>query len=167
MVALGWRDSRPTPQTLRDESASPLQSLILGNGLSATRLARLSDGSRFAELGWSAKSATELVDKLFETVLSRLPSAEEQRLFVSLVVPGFESRKLARNVNSKPMESHKRNAVSWANHLVPEATRIKLLLEQEVLRGDVPSQSFESDWRERMEDAAWALVNSPEFLFVP
>jgi len=23
------------------------------------------------------------------------------------------------------------------------------------------------DWRERMEDALWALVNSPEFVFVP
>jgi len=167
MISLGWRDSRPTPQTLRDESASALQSLILGNGLSATRLARLSDDSQFTELAWAAASVADLVDRLYETVLSRLPAPEERAMFVSLLEPGFNTRKLDRNVRTKTIESHKRNAVSWANHLVPEATRIKLLLEQEVLRGDTPTQSLEADWRERMEDAAWALINSPEFLFVP
>ncbi len=167
MVALGWRDSRPTPQTLRDESASPLQSLILGNGLSATRLARLSDRSQFTELAWTATSVSDLVERLFETVLSRLPTPDERAVFESLLSPGFESRKLPRISQAAAIASHKRNAVSWANHLVPEATRIKLLLEQEVLRGDTPTLSLETDWRERMEDAAWALVNSPEFLFVP
>ena len=167
MVALGWRDSRPTPQTLRDESASPLQSLILGNGLSATRLARLSEGSQFTELAWTAKSVTELVDRLYETVLSRPATLSERDLFVSLLEPGFESRKLNRYATVKAVGSNKRNAVSWANHLVPEATRIKLLLEQEVLQGDMPTLSLEADWRERMEDASWALLNSPEFLFVP
>ena len=86
---------------------------------------------------------------------------------VALLEPGFESRKLNRMVRSKNLESYKRNAVSWANHLVPEATRIKLLLEQEILRGDTPTQWLETDWRERMEDASWALLNSPEFMFVP
>ena len=167
MMSLGWRDSRPTPLTLRDESASPLQSLILGNGLSATKLARLSDDSRFTEMAWSAPSVSELVDYMFHSILGRLPNAAERADYEALLQPGFESRKLNRLVRSKAMESYKRNAVSWANHLVPEATRIKLLLEQEVLRGDSPTQWLETDWRERMEDASWALINSPEFMFVP
>lgn len=167
MMSLGWRDSRPTPLTVRDESASPLQSLILGNGLSATKLARLSDDSQFTEMAWGAQSVEDLVDRMFQTILSRLPVPEERADFAALLKPGFESRKLDRLVRSKTLESYKRNAVSWANHLVPEATRIKLLLEQEILRGDTPTQWLESDWRERMEDASWALINSPEFMFVP
>ena len=167
MMSLGWRDSRPTPLTVRDESASPLQSLILGNGLTATKLARLSDDSRFTEIAWSARTVSELVEHLFQTVLGRLPSIEERVVFESLLKPGFETRRLERLSRSKSLESHKRNAVSWANHLVPEATRIKLLLEQEILRGDAPTQWLEVDWRERMEDATWALINSPEFMFVP
>ena len=167
MMSLGWRDSRPTPLTVRDESASPLQSLILGNGLTATKLARLSDDSRFTEIAWSARTVSDLVEHLFQTVLGRLPSIEERVDFESLLKPGFETRRLERLSRSKSLESHKRNAVSWANHLVPEATRIKLLLEQEILRGDAPTQWLEVDWRERMEDATWALINSPEFMFVP
>ena len=167
LMALGWRDSRPTPLTLRDESASPLQSLILGNGLTATKFARLSDDSRFTEMAWSTRSVSDLVDQMFQAILSRLPSPEESADFVALLEPGFESRKLNRMVRSKALESYKRNAVSWANHLVPEATRIKLLLEQEILRGDTPTQWLETDWRERMEDASWALLNSPEFMFIP
>ena len=167
MMALGWRDSRPTPLTVRDESASPLQSLILGNGLTATKLARLSDDSRFTEIAWSARSLLDLVENLFQNVLGRPPSFEERADFETLLKPGFETRKLERVSRSRSLESYKRNAVSWANHLVPEATRIKLLLEQEILRGDIPTQWLETDWRERMEDAAWALINSPEFMFVP
>ena len=167
MMALGWRDSRPTPLTLRDESASPLQSLILGNGLTATKFARLSDDSRFTEMAWSTRSVSELVDDMFQVILGRLPSPEESADFVVLLEPGFQSRKLDRMIRSKTLESYKRNAVSWANHLVPEATRIKLLLEQEILRGDTPTQWLETDWRERMEDASWALLNSPEFMFIP
>ena len=33
--------------------------------------------------------------------------------------------------------------------------------------GDPPTTRLEADWRERMEDMVWALVNSPEFVFVP
>ncbi len=167
MVSLGWRDSRPAPLTVRDESASPLQSLILGNGLTATKLARLSDDSRFTQLARNAKSVTSLVDQLFLTVLGRYPINSERVDFTKLLEPGFESRKLAPNGSELTERSYKRNAVSWANHLVPEATRIKLLLEQEVLRGDAPTKLLETDWRERMEDATWALINSPEFMFVP
>jgi hypothetical protein len=33
--------------------------------------------------------------------------------------------------------------------------------------GDPPTALLAADWRERMEDMVYALVNSPEFVFVP
>ena len=65
------------------------------------------------------------------------------------------------------MQRVARSAVSWSNHLSPEATKIKMELEKLAREGDPPTRRLEKDWRERMEDAVWALFNSPEFVFVP
>ncbi len=167
LSAFGWRDSRPAPISVRDESASPLQSQILGNGLASTRLALLSDDSRFTEMALRMENVEELIAELFESILGRAPTDSEKLPFVDLLTPGFESRQSATVARPSAFESYKRNAVSWANHLVPEATRIKLALEQEILRGDHPTNRLEVDWRERLEDSIWALFNSTEFLFIP
>ena len=57
--------------------------------------------------------------------------------------------------------------VSWSNHLSPEATEIQLERERAVREGDPPSARLTPGFRERMEDIVWALVNDPEFLFIP
>ncbi|HJO54533.1 MAG TPA: hypothetical protein QF373_08520, partial [Verrucomicrobiota bacterium] len=57
--------------------------------------------------------------------------------------------------------------VSWSNHLSAEANRIKIELEKRAREGDPPTVSLQTDWRERMEDMLWALMNSPEFIFIP
>ena len=57
--------------------------------------------------------------------------------------------------------------VSWNNHLSEEANRIKVELEKRVLAGDPPTNRLRPEWRERLEDVVYALVNSPEFIFVP
>lgn len=171
MIAFGWRDARPSPITTRDESASPIQSLVLGNGLTATRLARLSDDSVFTKLAVQAVSSENFVRNLFLVILSREPDESEIAELSAVVATGFSTRILDKPVDnvdnaSQPM-SYKRNAVSWSNHLVPEATRIKLALEQEILWGDAPSRYLVPEWRERAEDVVWALINSPEFIFIP
>ena len=73
----------------------------------------------------------------------------------------------------KPSGSHAARSdgpvrpVSWSNHLNPEATRIKQEAERAARAGDPPTDRLRAAWRERMEDAVWALVNSPEFVFMP
>ena len=66
-----------------------------------------------------------------------------------------------------PISQRQQSAVSWSNHLSAEATRIKLELERAARAGDPPTSRLQSDWRERMEDGLWALLNSPEFIFIP
>jgi len=39
--------------------------------------------------------------------------------------------------------------------------------QREILQGDPPTARLDADWRSRVEDMLWALVNSPEFVFVP
>lgn len=39
--------------------------------------------------------------------------------------------------------------------------------EERARQGDEPTPRLQPHWRERMEDVLWALVNSPEFVFVP
>ena len=57
--------------------------------------------------------------------------------------------------------------VSWSNHLSPEASRIQLDMEKAARAGDPPTERLRPGFRERMEDVLWALVNSPEFVFIP
>jgi hypothetical protein len=164
--AYGWRESRPNPITVRDETPTPLQPMVLAHGTVGSRITRLSDDSAFTELCLDERPLPDLVRAVFLRVLSRPPTAEERDLFVELLKPGYEDRRVPGAV-ATGKRWQPASAVSWANHLSPEATRIKLELERQARAGDLPTSRLRSAWRERMEDMIWALVNSPEFVFVP
>ena len=51
--------------------------------------------------------------------------------------------------------------------LTPEANVIKTELEAAVREGEPPTPRLVADWRERLEDMLWVLINSPEFVFLP
>ena len=164
----GWRESRQGPQTLRDDSPNVLQPAALANGLLANgRITRLSDDSALTALAVrSALTLPELTRETFLRIASRPPSAEEAKAFESYLKEGFESR-LAVSEGAVPKPRQGTRPVSWSNHLNPEATRIKLEAERAARAGDPPTARLAPAWRERMEDAVWVLINSPEFVFVP
>ena len=88
-------------------------------------------------------------------------------MFVGLLNVGYEERRVRPPKNAAKPKRLPRGLVSWSNHLNAEATKIKIKMEAEARAGDPPTLRLSQDWRMRMEDMVWALVNSPEFVFVP
>jgi hypothetical protein len=86
-------------------------------------------------------------------------------MFVSLLSKGYDQRRTNAKPSTRPSVITK--AVSWANHLNPEATEVMLAIEKQVKAGDLPTPRLTEEWRERMEDMLWALLLSPEFIHVP
>jgi hypothetical protein len=113
------------------------------------------------------QSLDELIRKVFVRVMTRQPNEKELATFKSLLNDGYDSRIMKVDAPKEDKSSHSIARVSWSNHLSPEATKIKLEMERAARAGDPPTARLNANWRERMEDMLWALVNSPEFVFVP
>ena len=166
LATFGWRQSRPDPVTVRDSTLTPLQPLILANGTMAHRVTVLSEDSAITAMCLDPKATVASVTQdLYAAVLCRPPTAQEKTLFGELLGEGFETRVVKGAVAQRPTK--KRQNVSWSNHFSVEATRIKMEQERQIRQGDTPTVRLTAAWRERAEDALWALINSPEFLFVP
>ncbi|MGQ0637041.1 MAG: DUF1549 and DUF1553 domain-containing protein [Planctomycetaceae bacterium] len=167
LTAFGWRESRQNPQTVREDLATALQPMVLANGVVGGRIVTLSDDSSLTDLALEDQPVERLVETLFLRVLTRPPTDDERRTFANLLREGYAERQIAAEKTAATRRSATATGVSWSNHLSPEATRIKLELERVAREGDPPTGRLSSEWRERMEDVVWALVNSPEFVFVP
>jgi len=166
MSAYGWRQSRQNPATARDDAPSPMQTLVLANGILGTRIARLSDDSGITRLCLREQSLKELIHETFLRVLSRSPSAEEARTFEELLA-GTYSNRLVKGAAAVSSSMKTDSRVSWSNHLSAEATLIRMEEERRLRMGDEPTQRLTKEFRERFEDALWALLNAPEFVLMP
>lgn len=171
LQTFGWRESRPDPLTVREDATTVLQPLVLANGTAGHRAIVLSDDSAITALSLrTSYTAEQLVDELFLRTLSRPPMDAERQTVAELLGEGFEDRIVPEGQIPQEATDPKaagRRVVSWSNHLSPEASEIKLELERRAREGDPPTKRLRDDWRRRAEDALWALVNSPEFVFVP
>ncbi|MBI3879538.1 MAG: DUF1553 domain-containing protein [Verrucomicrobia bacterium] len=164
----GWRDARQNARNARDDSPNVLQPAALANGdMANARITRLSDDCALTEVAVKSQPLPALIDEVFLRVLSRPPTAEERELFVKELESGYEKRVLPAPPKSLKKEYDRTLQLSWSNHLNDKATDIKLESAKKIAKGDEPTPRLRTDWRERMEDSLWALVNTPEFLFVP
>jgi hypothetical protein len=167
LTTFGWRQARPDPTTQRDSTVTALQPLIMANGTVATRIATFSDDSAFTTMSLDSKQTPQtLVQAMFRRVLSREPSDQELAIFVSLISEGFANR-IDATAKIYKKETKSKAHLTWTNHFAPKASRLKLEQERTVRAGDRPTQRLVEAWRLRAEDTVWALINTPEFLFVP
>jgi hypothetical protein len=166
LKAFGWRETRQDPITVREETPTVIQPLILAHGTVTHRVATLSDDSAFTELFINGGDLEKTVRAVFVRVLTRPPSAAELTMFSELLRDGFDERR-RESPSGTATKRPRRHNVSWSNHLNAAATRIKLEMERLAREGDPPTQRLDPDWRARAEDFLWALLNSPEFVFIP
>ncbi|MEM1296310.1 MAG: DUF1553 domain-containing protein, partial [Verrucomicrobiota bacterium] len=167
LKAFGWRNSRPEPSSHREEDPNLIQPGVLANGVLGTWLTRLSDQSDLTTLARDADTVESLVDDLFLQILTRHPSEAEKAQFIAMLEPGFENRNISQADLAPAQEPHRFRYVSWSNHLNTEANTIKVAMEAAAREGDPPTRYLQSGWREQMEDAVWALLNSPEMVMIP
>ncbi|MEO6787926.1 MAG: DUF1549 and DUF1553 domain-containing protein, partial [Chthoniobacteraceae bacterium] len=165
LTAFGWRESRPEPRSTRDQDANVLQPATIANGTVANRLTRLSDEHAFTALALEEQPVAQLVERMFLRLLSRPPTPAETAKFSAILAPDFTRRRTG--APPAPPRAPFSMGVSWANHLNPDASTAVLAVERVVKAGPTPSPQLASDWRERMEDAIWALMLSPEFTYIP
>ena len=166
LSAFGWRSSRQDPTTVRELSPNVLQPAILQNGPVGLWLTRLSDDHGVTQLALDAKSVDDLLDDLYMKLLTRKPTDKERKIHGEYLRAGFETR--VRTPPAKPAVKRQPEVyVSWSNHLHPDATTFKLRQEEAARRGDPPTERLAPEWRERMEDVLWAVINSSEFVFTP
>ncbi|GAB4155891.1 MAG: hypothetical protein Tsb009_32740 [Planctomycetaceae bacterium] len=167
LETFGWRSSRQNPVSARDEEPTVLQPAVMANSILSRRITRLSDDSAFTKLALETQSVERLVERIYLRMLTRKPTGSERKMFVNLLSEGYQSRRVK---NPKPAPKPKplpRGLVGWSNHLHPRANEIKVELQRAVEQGDPPTNRLTSDWRERLEDMIWTLMNSPEFVYLP
>ncbi len=164
----GWRETRQGPLSTRDHSPNVLQPAVLANGdMGNGRIARLTDDCAVTDLCVENQPLLALVDAVFARVLSRPPTAAERAKFVAYLDAGFKERVVDCGPRKSRKDFDHAQLLSWTNHLNAKASEIKYAVEEKARLGDEPTPRLKRDWRERMEDVLWAMVNSPEFVFVP
>lgn len=170
METFGWRGSRQDPIHERDVDPNVLQPAILANGTMGIWLTRLSDKHEVTALAIEASSPEQLVDRLFLRLLTRQPTALEKERYVALLAEGFAERVVPEGKRKAEAPKGTRmplRYVTWSNHLDPEANSLATQREEEARLGDPPTKALDEDWRTRMEDVLWAMLNAPEWIYTP
>ena len=170
METFGWRGARQDPVSLRDTESNVLQPAILANGTMGVWLTRLSDDHGITGLALEDQPLDQLLDRLYLRLLTRHPSAEEKERFTVFLTEGYDNRVVPEAQRQAPAETGPRvpvRFVSWSNHLDGPANLLAQEKEAAARRGDPPTAALTRDWRVRLEDVLWAMLNAPEWIYAP
>ena len=168
METFGWRGARQDPISLRDSDPNVLQPAILANGVMGTWLTRLSDDHELTRIVMEDQTPEALVNRLFLRLLTREPSAAEKERYVNFLTEGYGTRVIPEAERALDKPSGVRvpeKYVTWSNHLDGVANTLAQEHEAAARRGDPPTNALNNDWRLRMEDMLWAMLNAPEWIY--
>lgn len=165
LSAFGWDPVRQTSVTKRPTDPTALQPAIISNGTVGIWLTRLSDDHALTQLALESTSPEELLNQLFLRLLTRKPTIKERDLYLSKILPGYESRRTPYSPLPSAKKIRPPRYVSWYNHLDPVADDIRRREIESARAGDPPTSKLSPPWRRRFEDLVWALVNSPEMIY--
>lgn len=167
--AFDWRGARQDPRSQRDTEPNILQPAIYANGVMSAWLTRLSDRHALTQLALEDQTLEKLVDRLFLRLLTRKPSSAERDRYTSFLSEGYDTRVIPESARTNPTPGKRERVryVSWSNHVDGPANTLAQQREAEARRGDPPTTALNKDWRLRMEDALWAILNSPELIYTP
>jgi hypothetical protein len=168
LEAFGWRGARQDSASIRETAPNALQPAIISNGTMGIWLTRLSDDHGMTEVALKNQSVDALLDQMFLQILTRKPTTEEREKYTAYLKPGFENRVATTMI---PVVAKKERGpekyVSWSNHLDAEANQLRYEQQLAARAGDAPTTRLDAEWRQRMEDVLWAILNSPELVFSP
>ena len=169
LKAFGWRGARQDPRSIRETEPNVLQPAIFANGVMSVWLTRLSDRHELTQLALEDQPLEELIDRVFMRLLTRKPTDAEKQLYAHLLSEGYESRVIpdSQRTRPKPAKREPLRYVSWSNHVDGPANTLAVQREAEARRGDPPTVALNDDWRLRMEDFVWAVLNAPEWIYTP
>lgn len=168
LEVFGWRGARPDASSgIREVAANVLQPALLSNGTMTTWLTRLSDDHGLTQLALENQSVDTLVTRLFARMFTRQPTPAERKTYTDLLRPGYESRLAAAAPAAASTTPRVRpKYVAWSNHMKSEANTWRLEQEAAARRGDPVTTRLAADWRRRLEDVTWALINAPEWTHI-
>lgn len=167
LEAFGWTGSRQNAITERDVEPNVLQPGAIANGVFTSWMTAASAKSSLADLAVESKDASSLVDSIFLRFLSRMPTEHESLTFMPMLEQGFQDRLVPPDQVQPVVYPPMLRRVSWSNHLAEDANRVKIEMEERARDGDPADPRLKPEWRMLFEDVVWAVVNSPEFVWVP
>mgnify|MGYP002623422137 CR=1 FL=1 len=169
LTTFGWRGARQDPLSLRETDPNILQPAIYANGVMSGWLTRLSDQHGITQLVLEDQPVEQLVDRLYLRLLTRKPSNEELEHYVRFLSEGYATRIIPEADRIRPTPGKRRpdRYVSWSNHVDGPANTLAVQKEAAARRGDPPTNALKYDWRLRMEDVLWSLLNAPELIYSP
>ena len=131
------------------------------------RLTRLSDTHPLTQWVMGTSDLDELVDLLFLKTLSRPPDDQEKNTYTALLRDGFTDRIIPESERAPASALTRYPYVTWSNHLRSEANDVKNAIARDIEAGERPTRFLKTAWRKNLEDGLWALINSPEMIFIP